>query len=80
MSGTLDEFQGWTLTIECSNCRLQRFQPVADLLLVYRGDAKIDALLSRLRCSTPGCGSPRSRVMIANRLHEVVLVGQGTYS
>jgi hypothetical protein len=79
LAGTLEEFAGWILTIQCPRCRHQRVLPVSDFLVLYRGDQKIGSLVNRLRCSTPGCSSPPARVAIANRLHEVVLVGPGVF-
>jgi hypothetical protein len=79
LSGTLEEFAGWTLTILCPRCRHQRVLQVSDLLVLYRGDQKFGSLVKRLRCSRAGCASPPARFVIANRLHEVVLVGQGAF-
>jgi hypothetical protein len=52
LSGTLEEFAGWTLTILCPRCRHQGVLPVSDLLVLYRGDQKFGSLVKRLHRST----------------------------
>jgi hypothetical protein len=79
LQSNLEDFEGWDFGIQCGKCRHHRLLPVKDLMALYRGDTKIMRPVSRLRCSPPGCGAAPGRVVIQNRLHEVVLVGQGAY-
>ncbi len=79
MSGRLSDFAAWTFSISCATCHHQRVLPVSDILVVYRGDILIRNMVTRLRCSTPGCGARPGRVVISNRQTEVLLIGVGAY-
>jgi hypothetical protein len=79
LSGSLTEFSAWTMIVACGNCRHHRVFPLADLLSSHDGAMPVGTIVKRLRCSTPGCHAEPDHVVVSNRLHEVVLVGQGAF-
>jgi hypothetical protein len=79
MYSPVGDFKGWTLHIQCKSCHVKRILPVDQVAVRYSPDIKIINILNRLRCSSPNCGSPPGAIMIANRIHEIVLVDQGAY-
>jgi hypothetical protein len=80
MNGTLADFQSWQLGVACQKCRKQRVIPIIELRDQFWGEVRIAHLVGRLRCSTIGCASPPSRVVVVSyRGDEIVLVGLGAY-
>src|SRR6202012_2815186 len=75
LRASLEEFEGWDFGIQCGKCRRHKLLPVKDLLVRYRGDIKIMHVVNRMRCSTVNCRAAPSRLVIQNRLHEILLVG-----
>jgi hypothetical protein len=80
LNATLADFETWQLGVACSKCRRQRVIPFSELRDQYWGEVRIVSLVNRLRCSTEGCASAPSRVVvISHRGDEIVLVGTGAY-
>jgi hypothetical protein len=75
MKWRLSELDMWMLRIRCGQCGHDRELKISKFLNQCGGDASLGWLVSRLRCSVPGCHSKPSQVVIKSKRQCVVLQG-----
>lgn len=87
LQSQLADWQEAYLVLRCPRCRVERVLRVLDLCRAYGGEHRLAAVVNRLRCATPQCGSPPCYVRIeasrnprsAAPVSSILLVGAGAY-